>query len=270
MTAERRNLRIDLGYDGTDYFGSQRQSDRRTVQQVVEEALSQLSNQNVQIELAGRTDRGVHAVGQVASGEVCWKGGEESLRYALDSLTPDDVSILGVSRASERFHARFSARSREYRYRIWNGPYPPTLLKRFVWYARSDLDVAAMSDAAELLRGEHNFAAVAGAGLGVPWSAVDCVRTVLKSDWRTLPNEWEVGTHDSRLLEYRICATGFLPHMVRNIVGSLYAVGRGSRSIEWFASVLAEGDRRRAEAPAPPSGLVLWSVEYPEQWRDSG
>ncbi|HEX3723875.1 MAG TPA: tRNA pseudouridine synthase A, partial [Nitrolancea sp.] len=225
MTAERWHFRIDLGYDGTDFFGSQRQRDRRTVQQVVEEALSRLSNHDVRIDLAGRTDRGVHAVGQVASGEVSWRGEEESLRYALDSLTPDDVSILGVSRASDRFHARFSARSREYRYRIWNGPYPSTLLKRYVWHCRDDIDIVAMSDAAELLQGEHNFAAFAGAGLGVPWSAADCVRTVFASDWRLVPNEWEVGTSGSRLLEYRIRATGFLPHMVRDIVGSLCAVG---------------------------------------------
>jgi tRNA pseudouridine38-40 synthase len=265
MIAEYRHVRVDLGYDGTEFFGSQRQRDRRTVQQVVEEALSRLSSQDVQLAFAGRTDRGVHAVGQVASGKVVWRRDEETLRFALDSLTPEDVSITGVRQADEQFHARFSARSREYRYRIWNGLPPPILVKRYAWQVRADLDVALMSGAAELLLGDHDFSSFAGAGLGVPWNAVDCVRTVFQSEWRLLPNEWESDASGAQVLEFRIRANGFLPHMVRNIVGNLIAVGRGLRSLEWFASVLAERDRRLAEAPAPPNGLVLWSVEYPEQ-----
>ena len=258
-------MRIDLGYDGTAFYGSQRQRDRRTVQQVVEEALSRLSSREVELAFAGRTDRGVHAVGQVASGEVAWRRDDESLRFALDSLTPEDVTITGVRQADSQFHARFSARSREYRYRIWNGPVPPVLVKRYAWHVRTDLDVRLMSSAAELLIGEHDFSSFAGAGLGVPWSPVDCVRTVFQSEWRLSANDWERDVSEAQILEFRIRASGFLPHMVRNVVGNLFAVGRGQRSLEWFASVLAERDRRVAEAPAPPNGLVLWSVEYPEQ-----
>jgi tRNA pseudouridine38-40 synthase len=265
MNAEYRHVRIDLGYDGTEFFGSQRQRDRRTVQQVVEEALGQLSNQDAQLAFAGRTDRGVHAVGQVASGQVSWRRDEESLRFALDSLTSADVSITGVDWVDERFHARFSALSREYRYRIWTGPLRPILVKRYSWQIRDSLDMAAMSSAAQLLLGGHDFSSFAGAGLGVPWNTVDCVRTVFHSEWRVLPNEWERDSSRAQVLEFEIRANGFLPHMVRNIVGSLVAVGRGLRSVEWFAAVLAERDRRLAEAPAPPNGLVLWSVKYPEQ-----
>ena len=265
MNAEYRHVRIDLGYDGTDFFGSQRQRDRRTVQQVVEEGLGQLTNQDVQLAFAGRTDRGVHAVGQVASGTVAWRRDEESLRFALDSLTPADVSITGVHWVDERFHARFSAATREYRYRIWNDPLPPILVKRYAWQIRESLDVTAMSNAARQLLGEHDFSSFAGAGLGVPWNTVDCARTVFHSEWRLLPNEWERDSSRVQVLEFGIRANGFLPHMVRNIVGNLSAVGRGLRSVDWFATVLADRDRRLAEAPAPPNGLVLWSVKYPER-----
>ena len=265
MNAECRSVRIDLGYDGTEFFGSQRQRDRRTVQQVVEEVLGRLTNQDVQLSFAGRTDRGVHAVGQVASGKVFWRRDGESLRFALDSLAPTDVTITGVRWVEERFHARFSAVSREYRYRIWTGLPPPILVKRFAWPVRDSLDMAAMRTAARLLLGEHDFSSFAGAGLGVPWNPIDCARTVFHSEWRLLPIEWERASSSVQLLEFEIRANGFLPHMVRNIVGNLFAVGRGLRSVEWFATVLAEQDRRLAEAPAPPNGLVLWSVNYPER-----
>jgi len=263
VNAESRHVRIDLGYDGTEFFGSQRQTNRRSVQQDVEEALSRLTQQDVRLAFAGRTDRGVHAVGQVASGTVAWRRDNETLRFALDSSTPSDVSILGVRQVDDQFHARFSARSREYRYRIWSSRLPPTLVKRFAWHVRDDLDVEAMRAAANVIVGEHDFSSFTGAGQGVPGSPVDCVRSVFQSEWRFLPNEWDAS--GARVLEFVIRANGFLPHMVRNIVGTLYAVGRGLRSPDWLETALAERDRRVTEAPAPPHGLVLWSVEYPEK-----
>ncbi|HEX7103880.1 MAG TPA: tRNA pseudouridine(38-40) synthase TruA [Nitrolancea sp.] len=260
MAAGIRHVRIDLGYDGTAFFGSQRQSERRTVQQEIEVALKQLTSRDVRLAFAGRTDRGVHAVGQVASGSLAWRRDDESLRFALDSLTPDDVSITGVQTVEEGFHARYSARSRVYRYRIWNGPTPPAMLRRFVWHQRAELNLAAMNAVAQRLIGEHDFASFAGDGIGVPGSGVDCTRTVLAASWRSLTDQWEPG---GAILEFEIRANGFLPHMVRNIVGNICAVGQDRARPEWFEGVIARRDRRQAEPPAPPQGLVLWSVEYP-------
>ncbi len=253
-------MRIDLGYDGTEFFGSQRQPERRTVQREIEAALAQLTGQDVRLVFAGRTDRGVHALGQVASGPVSWRRDDEALRFALDSLTPDDISITGVRTVDEAFHARFSARSRVYRYRIWCGAVPPVFARRFAWHERANLNLATMNAAATALLGTQDFASFAGDGLGIPGSGVDCTRTVLAAQWRSLPEQWEPG---GTIVEFEIRANGFLPHMVRNIVGNLCLVGRGRATPEWFEDLISRRDRRHAEAPAPPQGLVLWSVEYP-------
>ena len=264
MNADERHVRIDLGYDGTEFYGSQRQRGVRTVQQVVEEALSRLTGGDVTIALAGRTDRGVHAVGQVASATVKWRRDSESLRYALDSLTPDDISVLAVKQVPGSFHARFDAREREYRYRVWSAHTQPVLMRRYAWHIRGGVNVEAMNAAAVDLVGRYDYSAFAGAGLGVPGATVDCTRTVSAAEWLEVSQAWERGTGGDRVLEFRIRADRFLPHMVRNIVGSLVEVGRESRSVDWFASLVAGRDRRAAQPPAPPRGLVLWSVEYPE------
>ncbi|MGA7670285.1 MAG: tRNA pseudouridine(38-40) synthase TruA [Nitrolancea sp.] len=258
-----RHVRIELGYDGTDFYGSQRQASVRTVQQVVEDALKRLTGSPVKIDLAGRTDRGVHAVGQVASATIRWRRDEESLRYALDSLTPEDVSIRSVNETAAGFHARFDARSREYRFRVWNGATPLVLMRRYTWSVRQPLDVTRMNEAAAKLIGRQDFASFAGAGLGVPGSPADCTREMATAEWSVSSYGWERGSDDERLLEFRVQADRFLPHMIRNIVGNLVEVGRGARSVEWFANVLASRDRRAAPAGAPPQGLILWSVEYP-------
>jgi tRNA pseudouridine38-40 synthase len=134
------------------------------------------------------------------------------------------------------------------------------LLRRFVWHERAELNLAAMNAAANSLIGEHDFASFAGDGMGVPGKGTDCTRIVSTATWRQIANEWEPG---GTLFEFEIGANGFLAHMVRNIVGNLCEVGRGRETPEWFEGVIARRDRRQAGAPAPPQGLVLWSVEYP-------
>lgn len=262
MNAERRHFRIELGYDGTDFFGSQRQREMRTVQSVVEAAICKLGGEEVSISLAGRTDRGVHAVGQVASASLKWRRDEESLRFALDVLTANDVSVRSVCEVGPRFHARFDAREREYRYRIWNGSAPSVFSRRFAWHVRDQLDVASMNDAAAMLLGRLDFSSFAGAGIGLPSGSTDCTRDLTYARWAVLDQVWERNSTEERLLEFRVRADRFLPHMVRNIVGNLVAVGRGSKSVDWFAKVLATRDRRCAGASAPPQGLTLWSVTY--------
>ncbi len=257
-----RPFRIDLGYDGTDFAGSQRQPGQRTVQAVVEQALEQISGQPVSITLAGRTDRGVHAVGQVASVRIDWARPAEDLARALQAVTPDDVAIYGARDVNMAFHARFSARYREYRYRITAGGLPPLLLRRVTWSVRRPLDLDRMAAATGSLIGRRDFAAVAGKGIGVPGSPVNTVRSVSIARWREVPNPIE---RSGRMLEFQIGGDAFLPHMVRNIVGDLVAIGKGQFPPEWMEDLLRDGDRRQGVAPAPPQGLVLWQVRYPDE-----
>ncbi len=264
MDQDVRTFRIDLGYDGTDFWGSQRQPGRRTVQGELEAALAALTGQAAPVTLAGRTDRGVHAVGQVASVAVRWRRSPRELARGLDALTPDDLAVYGAHEVEEGFHARFSARRREYRYRIWEGERPPLLLRRYVWQVRRPLDLPAMQAAAASLVGRRDFAAVAGSGTGVPGAGVETTRRVRAAEWRVLPQRIEPTGREGRLLEFAIEADAFLPQMVRNIVGDLVAIGTGRRPIDWMASLLEARDRRRGEAPAPPHGLVLWRVSYDE------
>lgn len=259
-----RTFRIDLGYDGTDFFGSQRQPGVRTVQGVLEAAASRLVGTPVRMTLAGRTDRGVHAVGQVASVKLPWRRSTEELSRALEALTPDDVTVYRVSEEDAEFHARYSARYREYRFRIWEGPRAPVLLRRYVWAVRTALDMMAMQTAADSLIGRRDFAAVAGGGLGVPGGSVNTVRTLRRAEWREVSQPIEPIAQGGRLLEFVIGADGFLPHMVRNIVGVLVAIGRGDQPATYMETLLAGRDRRLAGAPAPPQGLVLWRVAYGE------
>jgi tRNA pseudouridine38-40 synthase len=262
-----RPFRIDLGYDGTDFAGSQWQPGQRTVQAVVEQALEQLSGQPVRIALAGRTDRGVHAVGQVASGNIGWARSAADLARALQAVTPEDVAVYSVRQVDPVFHARFSACDREYRYRITTGDTPALLLRGVTWPVRRPLNLDRMSAATESLLGHRDFAAVAGSGLGVPGSAVNTVRTIRRAGWRELANPIE---RSGQMLEFYIGGDAFVPHMVRNIVGNLVAIGQGQYPPEWLEELLQSRDRRQGAAPAPPQGLVLWQVRYPDEADNTG
>ncbi|MCM8750550.1 tRNA pseudouridine(38-40) synthase TruA [Thermomicrobiaceae bacterium CFH 74404] len=255
-------FRIDFGYDGTEFAGSQRQPGRRTVQGVLEEALGRLTGGPVTLVLAGRTDRGVHAVGQVASGELAWKRGPEELARALNAVLPDDVVVYRVQPVPPGFNARRSARYREYRYRIWSGHAPPLLLRRYAWRVCASLDVEAMQAAAAVLVGTRDLRSFAGKGLGIPGSGKRSVRTITVARWRPLEQSIDRVDRGARLLEFQIGADAFLPHMVRNIVGAMVAVGTGERTPDWLGELLEARDRRLAPPPAPPQGLVLWRVAY--------
>ena len=261
MATTPRTFRVDLAYDGTAYMGSQRQPGVRTIQGELERALAEVSGQAVAVALAGRTDRGVHALGQVASFQVVWSRGDAVLGRALQAVTPDDLVIRSVREVPGGFHARFDAVGREYRYRIWNGPIPPALIRHCVWSVRRPLDIERMARATGAVLGTRDYASFAGDGAGVPGALVDTVRTVCEATWRRLPNAIE---RDGavRILEFRIAADGFLPHMVRNLVGALVQVGRGQRDTRWLAEVVAARDRRLAPEAAPAVGLTLWRVRY--------
>ena len=262
-------LRLTLAYDGTAFVGSQVQPGGRTVQGELERALAVLAGRPIPAVLAGRTDRGVHAAGQVASCADAAPGLEPGrLLRALNAHLPPDLAVVSAGRG-EGFHARYDARWREYRYRVWCGPRQPAALG-WSWHRTGSLDPGAMRDGAARLVGERDFAALAGGGEGVPWSPRQrqprgTVRTVTRCDCRELPPWWGPGG-SGQLIEVRVVADGFLPRMVRNIVALLAEVGRGERSVAEVDAVLAGRDRRAGPAgTAPAHGLTLWRVGYDEE-----
>ncbi|GIW40378.1 MAG: tRNA pseudouridine synthase A [Candidatus Binatia bacterium] len=247
-------FRLTLAYDGTAYRGWQVQPEGPTIQAVLEEALERLCGERVRLRVAGRTDAGVHAAAQVAAFR-CPKGWEpEILRRALDALTPPDIVVRRVSTAPEDFDPRKDALSRVYLYRIWNAPVPNVFLRRFAWHVREPLDTEAMGRAAEHLLGEHDFSSFRAAGC----TARHAVRRVLRSS---------VERKGSQVV-YTIEATGFVRHMVRNVVGALVEVGSGRKEPAWIAAVLRARDRTRAARTAPAHGLCLWEVRYPSEAQD--
>jgi len=243
-------LRLTVEYEGTAYRGWQLQPDGPTVQAVLEQALSTALRERVRVRGAGRTDAGVHACGQIAAVRVREVPADlERLQKSLNALTPDDVAVRDITVVDDTFDPRRHARSRVYEYRIWNVAAPSPFWRRHAWHVPSQLDVAAMDEAARVLEGEHDFASFRAADAEPLRSTV---RRVLESSLRV----------DGRLLVYRVEATAFLKHMVRNVVGTLVEVGRGERVAGTFRELLAVRDRTRAGATAPAHGLVLVNVRY--------
>lgn len=243
-----RNLRLDICYDGTRYRGWQRLPDTdNTIQGKIEQCLSRILGENIEITGSGRTDAGVHAEGQVANFhcESTMPAGEilEHLRRYL----PEDIGIYSCKDCSERFHARLNAREKTYRYRIWNSDAPCVFQRRYVTVLPEKLDVSAMRRAAEFLLGEHDFSAFCGN----PRFKKSTVRYI-----RSITIE-PVGDD----LCIRITGNGFLHNMVRIIVGTLIEVGRGERSAEGIPSLFGS---KRSEAGflAPAQGLCLQEVFY--------
>ncbi len=259
-----RRARITLGYDGTNFVGSQVQARGRTVQGELELAIQRLAPGSGRTSFAGRTDRGVHAVGQVVSLDVWWSGSAERFRDALNAILPPDVSVGAVEWMSPTFHARYDATWREYRYRIWVAPAPPPLTRRFVWWRRSELDGAAAAAACAVLVGRHAFGTFAGSGRSRSEDAAALTRTVRTCQWRV--DERGGATRH----ELRIEADGFLPQMVRTIVAAIAVVARGKRDVQWLREILLANDRSALGEPAPPEGLILWRVRYDDERDDSG
>jgi tRNA pseudouridine38-40 synthase len=240
--------RLLLEYDGTDYHGWQIQPNARTLQEVLEHALATVLRHPARLHASGRTDAGVHALGQVAAFRTARVLDGRELRKSLNALTPPDIAIRDVTPVAEGFDARRDATARVYEYRIWNQPWPSAFWHRFTWHVARPLDARAMRLAAAALVGEHDFSA---------FRAADCesesrVRRVMHSGV----------TEAENLCVYRVQANAFLKHMVRAIVGTLVAVGSGELAPQDVAAILASRDRGRAGATAPPQGLVLASVSY--------
>ncbi|MFL5803752.1 MAG: tRNA pseudouridine(38-40) synthase TruA [Roseiflexaceae bacterium] len=247
-----RNVALRIEYDGTDFVGSQWQNNGRSVQGELEGAWEQLTQERQRINLAGRTDAGVHARGQVANLRTETRHDLATIQRGLNAIVPEDVAVLEAWEAPIDFHARHSAIRREYRYLIDSGPVGSPLLRRHAVHVPRSLDAAAIDEALRALLGTHDFAAFAG---GQPEGST--VRTCYAAS--CAPAElW-----GQPLIAVDLTANAFLRHMVRNIIGTLLLVGEGKIDSMGFAAVLASRDRRRAGRTAPAHGLYLMAVHYP-------
>lgn len=246
-----RTLKLTIQYDGTPYVGWQRQPNGVSIQALLEEALAPIEGRPVSVHGAGRTDAGVHALGQVASATVTTPLETATLGRALNAVLPPDVRVLAVEEAPEAFHARFSARSKTYEYRIVNAPLVSAFLHRHAWHLPQPLDFDAMRTAASPLVGAHDFAGFQGAGSAVGSTE----RTIF--DLRI-----EDGGGFDLPYIVRLSGDGFLRHMVRNIVGTLAEVGAGRWDPWRVLEILESRDRSLAGPTAPAHGLFLVRVDY--------
>ncbi len=245
----KRNFKLVLEYDGTNYHGWQRQKGVLTIQEVVETRLAMMTQAPVRLIGAGRTDAGVHARGQVANFLSGTQIPPERLRCGLNSLLPDDIVGLELTEVDLKFHARFQARSKVYEYRIHNGPVAPALGRQYHWHISQPLSWDLMETCLKLLEGKHDFASFQATGSSVRNSEKVVFSTRIAPAGNHL---WTITTE----------ANGFLRHMVRNIVGTLVAVGREKLTVEEFSTIVAARDRKQAGMTAPARGLCLTEVRY--------
>jgi tRNA pseudouridine38-40 synthase len=243
-----QNLKLTLEYDGSAYHGWQVQPELPTIQAALEETVKRISGEEVRVIGAGRTDAGVHALGQVANFRTSKGLALDTWRRALNGLLPPDIVVRRVEPASDEFDARRSATQKTYRYSIWNAPFPSALERHCVLHVPDPLDVASMAAGAASLIGEHDFSAFRAADDSPPRP----VRRVLEARFAPEANR----------LHFVITGNGFLKHMIRIIVGTLIEVGRGKLSPEDLEQILHSKDRQRAGRTAPPHGLCLMEVMY--------
>ena len=269
-----RNLRLTLSYDGSEFAGWQVQPGRMTIQGTLASAIGRLSGENVLPQGSGRTDAGVHALAQVASFATASPIPAENWMRALNDILPASIRVLEVTEVGPEFHARKSARAKTYRYRIYRGAVCPPFLARYVWHYPYPLEESAMVEAVGVVVGEHDFTSFAAVdpermermageesahAAGVPTTEVPTtavhttnIRTIFASSW----------TRDGDELIYTVRGSGFLHHMVRNLVGTFLLVGKGTISREDLRRILIARERTAAGPTAPASGLYLVEVEY--------
>jgi tRNA pseudouridine38-40 synthase len=247
-----RSFKLTLAYDGTNFTGWQRQPRRRTVQGVLEETLGKVLQEKVLCKSSGRTDSGVHALGQVVAFQSATRHPPEEIAKALNAELPDDMFVFEVTETSPEFHPIRDALRKRYRYVIQDGRVRDIFDRNYVWPVHTRLDVEAMQQAAKHLVGTHDFLSFQSRGS----SRLETVRTIFD-----LLVERRQGERTDRVV-IEVEADGFLYNMVRNIAGTLMQIGKGKHSPDWPLEILAAKDRRAAGMTAPPQGLYLVWVEY--------
>lgn len=257
-----RTLKLTLAYDGVSFVGWQRQAEGESIQGLLEAILADIDKAPVAMAGAGRTDAGVHALGQVASCAIANAIDTDTLRRALNARLPAAIRVLAIEGVADTFHARFSARGKRYRYLVANGPVVSPFAAGAVWHVHGTLDVDAMDRAARLLCGTHDFSAFQSTGTDVS----DAVRTVTAASVAEVsaappPPLFAEAVPGGRLVAFEVSADGFLRHMVRAIAGTLVEVGLGRRDPD-VRPLLAPASRADAGATAPPHGLWLVEVIY--------
>lgn len=247
-------MRIAIGieYDGTAYNGWQRQRTGLGVQACLEDALSDVADERIEVTCAGRTDTGVHASGQVGHFDTQSDRSERGWLLGANSNLPDDVNVTWVKPVADDFHARFSATARSYKYVILNRLVRSALYRRRAWWVYQPLDHQRMHEAAQILAGEHDFSSFRAAGCQAsgPVREVQSISVRRDGDWIVL----------------EVTANAFLQHMVRNITGTLVAIGSGEEEVDWITELLEQRDRTRGGVAAPPHGLTLVRVDYPDEF----
>ena len=254
-----RNLKLILSYDGADFAGWQVQPGRTTVQGALASAIGRLSAENVLPQGSGRTDAGVHALAQTASFQTASAIPPENWVRALNDILPPAIRVLEVTEAAPEFHARKSARAKTYRYRIHRGAVCPPFLARYVWHYPYPLEESAIIAAAGVVVGEHDFTSFAAVDpervermAAEENTHTTNIRTIFSSTWNREGDE----------LIYTVRGSGFLHHMVRNLVGTFLLMGKGTVTLEDLRRILEARERNAAGPTAPASGLYLVGVEY--------
>jgi len=243
-----RNLKLTLSYDGTEFHGWQIQPQLPTVQGELQETLRKLFNHDVQVTGSGRTDAGVHAHGQVASVETMRKIDPDAVLRGANALLPPAIRVLAVEEVSPEFHARRSARSKTYEYRIWRNPIVSPFHSRYVYAFRYPLDEKAIDRGTTCFLGTHDFTSFCATATEIE----DRTRTIYQASWTRSEPEWV----------FRIRGNGFLQYMVRTIAGTLIEIGQGRLDAEQIPRIFEARDRRLAGPSLPAHGLHLISVEY--------
>jgi tRNA pseudouridine38-40 synthase len=245
----QRNIKMVLAYDGSRYRGWQRQKTGETIQQSLEERLRMILQEPVCVVASGRTDAGVHALGQVCHFRTDARLGVDVIRKGLNALLPEDIFVGEMSQVDADFHARYSAKGKAYEYRILNREDRDLFQRHYAWHVRTPLDMPAISECLSTLEGTHDFSSFRSTGSG----NMNPVRTICRA---------EIGRGEGGLLKVMLEADGFIRHMVRNIVGTVVEVGLGRIDPSGFEAILRAKDRRRASSKAPPQGLFLVEVRY--------
>lgn len=260
------NFKLTLAYDGTDFHGWQIQPEQPTIQRALTEVLEKLTQQRITVCGAGRTDAGVHALGQVANFKTESRLGACDFLRACNAILPPSIRVVAADEVSEEFHARWSARAKTYRYRLFRGRIVPPFLCRYVHQDFSPLDFAAMEEAAPLFEGEHDFTTFAAStGSEEDDKERGTIRTIHTSQFHQVPSASPMG--NSRIEEewiYEVRGKSFLRYMVRKMVGTLVEIGRGRLKPSSIRELIQSQDRAKCGPTMPPHGLCLMTVEYPD------